>query len=209
MQIEVLKALEIFGKGSSRLAHEVYRADNIQELLPSFLDSHSRGQIFSKIKIVELILNHKLKLDQVLFVAHWHGLLPFWLFEMGLLKSGVGIELNQQWSDISRNVNAKFNWKSIHGDATNKETWDDSLLSSSSNDLVINTACEHMSYDWINFVQPGQMVLAQSNDLEIAEHTNREVSEGEFAKNLNLSEIVHSNVLEFEFYKRFTILGRK
>jgi hypothetical protein len=195
--------------GLTRFAGQVYLQGSKDELLHAFLDSNTQGQIESKLQILSLLRRQNFRLNSALFIGQWHGLLPFLCFREELIKSGVGIEISNIWSQISQGVNFDWNWTSHCADATLPETW--KLLSENGNkfDIVINTSTEHMSYEWLNYLPAEQLVLIQSSDYKIDQHTNRETSIEDLVKSTQLSHVFEKSVLELPIYNRFTLLGKK
>lgn len=192
----------------ARYSQQIYAHGAFPELQKAFLDSLSPGQLYSKLAAVEILGNYiehqNLKLEYALFVGQWHGLLPFMMHQKKLISSGIGIELSETWSEISRQINKDWNWKSIHGDINDPKVWKEQRPN-----LVVNTSSEHMSFEWLDHVIPGTLILLQSTDYQISEHCNTVNSLDELIQRSNLSKVIKTNEKNFQVYKRFTILGKK
>lgn len=159
------------------------------------------------------------KFKKAAFIGHWHGLLPLLFFEFGIIESAIGVELSTDWSSWSHRLNGHWNWKSTVADAAQFDFTDC--------DLIVNTSCEHMSYDWLSQVPAGCVLALQSTDYQIPEHANCVESVDEFKENIlrhisnpqqnNLksdrSSIYSSPITflsefeqKYEIYKRFTLI---
>ena len=61
-------------------------------------DSLSRGQLFSKLELLNLARNCIKKPRQALFIGHWHGLLPRLFYTHGLIDTAHGVELDDRFA---------------------------------------------------------------------------------------------------------------
>lgn len=188
----------------TKYSTQIYAHGANPQLQKAFLDSLSPGQIYSKLKAIEVLEQHKLKFDRALFIGQWHGLLPHMMHESGLINSAVGIELSETWSSISHHVNKGWNWTSTQGNINDPEVWRDQRP-----ELVVNTSSEHMSFEWMQFVPDDTVVLLQSSNYQILEHCNTVNSLNELIEKSKLSKVIESKEQDFEVYKRFTVLGKK
>ena len=80
--------------------------------------------------------------------------------------------------------------------------------------LIINTACEHMTQDdfnkWIDLLPTTTRIILQSNDyFGIAEHVNCSASLEEFDKITPMSETLYIGKFDFTKYSRFMKIGYK
>ncbi len=196
---------KIFSNGISRFADYLYKPGISADNLNAFRDAMSEGQLSSKLHLVEAAANTNLQMQKSFFIGHWHGLLPFFFLKTGLVKEAKGMELDQKWVEASSHVCWGLNWSSIQGDATKVGH---NFYLSEGFDSVFNTSCEHMNFDWLYFAPKGMMVLAQATDYKIDDHVNPQQSLIEFESHLRLSEVLHRSELDFNIYKRFTIIGR-
>lgn len=150
------------------------------------------------------------KFKKAAFIGHWHGLLPLMFYEFGLIESGIGVELSSEWSQWSKKLNDHWNWQSFVSDAASFDYTDC--------DLIVNTSCEHMSYDWLAKIPTaGCMLVLQSTDYDIPEHINRVESVDQLESHLlnffahraadPKFEILFRSTRPYEIYKRFTLIG--
>lgn len=76
-------------------------------------------------------------------------------------------------------------------------------------DCVINTSCEHMTYDMKDVIwNPAPVYVFQSNDYDIPEHCNCKQSLGEFVDSTGLKTILFSGTLPLKKYNRFMVIGK-
>lgn len=76
-------------------------------------------------------------------------------------------------------------------------------------DLIINTSCEHMTFDMSEFVVDGPTYVLQSNNYtSIDEHINCKQNITEFVNSCGLNNILYQGTLETEKYERYMVIGR-
>lgn len=77
-------------------------------------------------------------------------------------------------------------------------------------DLIVNTSCEHMSYDMKDITIDRNPIYAfQSNDyFQIKEHINCKNTLEDFVASTNLSNIKYSGTKSFNKFNRFMVIGK-
>ena len=80
-------------------------------------------------------------------------------------------------------------------------------------DIIINTVCEHMSWDqyykWLDKLPKGALIILQSNNfIEHNQHISCVFSEEAFKKKCGLTNILYSGTLELPKYERYMIIGK-
>lgn len=193
-----------FIKIITKYAKQIYAQGAGPDLQRAFLDSLTEGQLYSKLAVVEMLKKTDLKFQSALFVGQWHGLLPLMLHQSGLVESGIGIEISPVWTDISREINSEWNWKSIQGNISEQNVWKNYAP-----DLVVNTSSEHMTNDWMDYVSEGTFMILQSTDYQISEHCNTVESLDQLIERAKLTEVIGRQEQDFKIYRRFTIFGKK
>lgn len=201
-----ISSVQLFSTGISRFAEILYWPGASENHFRAFRDALSHGQLQSKVHILKLVQDLNIHSKRALFIGHWHGFLPYLFLSSNLIDSGFGIEIDPFWKRVSENVCREYNWKSTIQDATELDPY---FFEIENIDLVVNTSCEHMSFDWMRAVPSGVHVIAQANNYKIPEHTNLQGSVEEFKRNLMLSNYIHCDSIDFGIYKRFTVVGRK
>jgi hypothetical protein len=201
-----IQTLKTFATGISRFADLLYAPDVREDLFFAFRDALSRGQLESKVHLLELAIKYEVPMDKTFFIGHWHGLLPYLFLQSKLVRVGMGIELNPVWKRRSEKICAGLSWNSLVGDARQLGR---EFYSSESFDCVVNTSCEHMGFEWLMPIPAKTFIIAQANDYQISEHTHPQSSLKEFEANLNLSKVIETDEIEFGVYRRFTVVGIK
>lgn len=170
-------------------------------------DSLSEGQLQSKLHLLDCMRSQfKTPFKKAAFIGHWHGLFPLMFYEFGLIESAIGVELSEKWSSWSHQLNGHWSWQSIVADAAEFDF--------TGCDLIVNTSCEHMSYNWLSRVPAGCVLALQSTDYQIPEHVNCVQSLGQFKEKVleyykNSSvELTTTSENQHEIYKRFTVILR-
>lgn len=175
------------------------RADHLR-------DAYSHGQLISKLAALKH-LNQLSKMNTIV-LGQWHGLLAYILNKFGVSHKTVGVELDHFWHDFCLNLELP-NYIGVHGDATDSNVWREYLQSN--NNIIINTSCEHMNWDWLNFdrLDTSGYIYAQGNNYKIPEHINTCTSLTEFADSFSQRGLtIHSqHEIEFHPYNRYCVLA--
>lgn len=190
----------------SRYVSAYYRYpsyDQDAELPRALRDSLSRGQLYSKLQVVDMLMYQPVRWRSGGFMGHWHGLLPRMLWAHGAIQDGRGVELSPFWSEFSNALNSDWSWSSVVGDVT------DGMQNMGGCDLLVNTSCEHMSDVWLSNVACGTTVCAQSTDYDHPTHINRVSSLEQFVGKFSGYKIIDADSTRHEIYSRYTVLAVK
>lgn len=195
-------------------------------------DAFSRGQLNSKIWLVNTIKELELDLGDMIYVcAGWYGVLGALLFERFDVKGSIrSFDIDDSCAFIAETLNRVYvqdKWKfkastvdvrklTFMGDVyeSKKYNGDIETITDTPATCVINTSCEHIeNFDefWGN-IPNGTLVIMQNNNF--VEHEDETVvntvsSEIEWEEKLNLSEVIFKGTLELEKYDRYMVIGRK
>lgn len=193
-------------------------------------DCFSRGQLQSKLWLVDELKKANVELGTVFLCAGWYATLATMLFESNIKVDKVrSFDIDPSCVDIAEVFNKPWfvdHWrfKSITQDIMdidyNKHTWQywsnaNNRMSypiSDSPNTIINTSCEHMKNfaEWYAKIPDGKLVVIQSNNYyEVEEHVNCVGSVEEFAAKAPMQNILYSGELELPKYKRFMLIGSK
>ena len=189
-------------------------------------DCFSRGQLRSKIWLVEELSKLDVELGTVFLCAGWYATLAVMLFESNLKVNKIrSFDIDPSTVDVAEVFNklwVKNEWKfkssieNIKNINYENHTYkvkrsDNSICTlNDSPDTIINTSCEHIEdFDvWYKKIPLGKLVILQSNNYaEIAEHVNTSNTLEEFSKTAPMTETLFEGQLELAKYTRFMKIG--
>jgi hypothetical protein len=193
-------------------------------------DALSKGQLFSKLWLIEELKNLDLDLGTVFVCAGWVGTLPALIFKDGNLKYNVfrSFDIDQTCADAADSLNRDpyviEGWKfkattsdifeinySTHMYFTQRR--DGSLTDlTETPDTIINTSCDHIDpFDnWWNMIPKNKLVILQNNDSKIDDdHVNNINSLDEMKAQAPMEKILFEGVLRLPDYNRFMLIGYK
>ena len=134
--------------------------------------------------------------------------MAFLLSKFNVSKTIVGVELDDFWHDFCLNLNIP-NYTGVCADATQVSNWQTYLTAE--NNLIINTSCEHMNCDWLNFNRTNSngVIYAQGNNYKIPEHINVSSSLDEFVSAFESHGLIIQKTLEVKFapYNRYCVVA--
>lgn len=175
------------------------RADHLR-------DAYSYAQLQSKVAALKHLKD--ITNANTIVLGQWHGMLVYMLQKFGISKNSLGVEYDDFWHSFCLQLGLQ-NYQGILADATDTANW--SFFLESENNLVVNTSCEHMSWDWLNFEKSNSrgFLYAQGNNYEIPDHINVCQSLDEFTNSIaNRGFIIHNSVeMKFSPYTRYCVLA--
>jgi len=194
-------------------------------------DCFSRGQLESKLWLVEELQKTKVDLGTVFLCAGWYATLATMLFESNINIDKVrSFDIDDTCVDIAEVFNKpwfKNDWqfKSLTQDIMdidyNEHTWQywsnaNNRMSYPITDIpntIINTSCEHIENfaKWYELIPDGKLVILQSNNYyEVEEHINCIKDLKEFVASAPM-DILYKGELEIKLanYTRFMLIGYK
>lgn len=191
-------------------------------------DCFSRGQLQSKLWLIQELKKCNVELGTVYLCAGWYATLATMLFESNIKLDKVrSFDIDPSCVDIAEVFNKPWvmkDWKfkssiqDIYDINYNQHTYavkrsDGSQVNlTDSPNTVINTSCEHIENftEWYDKIPNGKLVVLQSNNYyEIEEHVNCVRSIEEFAVKAPMNNILYSGELDLPKYKRFMLIGFK
>ena len=209
---------------SSQLIPAVKKLEEQQTVF--YQDSLSRGQIKSKLWIIDQLRPLELDLGCVFICAGWYATLSMLLFESGLKitkirsfdidESCVAIAeiFNKPWVIDQWRFKASthdildLNYDTAEYSVTKNDGSREQLYDSP--DTVINTSCEHIGdFDfWYSRIPPGKLVILQNNNFyEIEDHVNCCQDLEQFAQQSPMTQCLYQGELDLGNYKRFMRIG--
>jgi hypothetical protein len=201
-------------------------------------DCFSRGQLQSKLWLVEELKKLNVDLGTVFLCAGWYGTLAVMLFESGIkvekirsfdidpTTADVAEVFNKPWLEDNWRFKAStvdimnFNWTSVPApsDGTignfyyNTNTVNKIIQMKDNPDTIINTSCEHIDNftDWYNKIPRSKLVILQGNNyFEIKEHVNCSKDLLDFSSKSPMTTVLYEGELQLPKYKRFMKIGFK
>ena len=202
-------------------------------------DAFSRGQIRSKMWLVDIVKAFDLDLGDTVYVcAGWYGVLSALLFERTGVKNVYSFDIDPSTDNPADTLNKEYimdnmKFKSFVYDVRNLKYTTQTLpvnhyrykdatefeKTTASHEIaaptcVINTSCEHIENfdEWFGDIPKGTLVIMQNNNF--VEHDDLTVvntidCEHAWVEKLNLSEVIYKGTLELEKYDRYMVIGRK
>lgn len=191
-------------------------------------DCFSRGQLQSKLWLVNELQKLDLDLGTVFLCAGWYATLATMLFENKIKVSTIrSFDLdpscvsraevfNKPWviddwkfkSSVADILDIDYNmhtFKVFRSDGSECELTE-------SPDTIINTSCEHIAnFDkWYGKIPSGKFVILQGNNyFDIPEHVNCATDLKEFDNNAQMQTTLYIGELQLPKYTRFMKIGIK
>ena len=193
-------------------------------------DCFSRGQLQSKLWLIETLEAKCTNLGTVFLCAGWYATLATMLFESKIKVDKIrSFDIDDKCVDIAETFNKpwfvdQWRFKSITQDIMdinyNEHVWQywsnaNNRMSypiTDSPDTIINTSCEHIENfaEWYAKIPTGKLVVLQNNNFfEVDEHVNCVNDLDDFASQAPLTEILYDNELKLSKYTRFMRIGIK
>jgi hypothetical protein len=191
-------------------------------------DCFSRGQLQSKIWLVNELKKLDLSLGTVYLCAGWYATLAVMLFESGIKVDKIrSFDIDPSTVDIAESFNKpwyvdQWRFKALCQDIMqinyNSHTWQ--FWSNANNrlsypitdipDTIINTSCEHITNfnEWYNKIPSGKIIILQGNNyFEIKEHVNCSFNLDEFSQKAPMTTVLYEGALSLPKYTRFMKIG--
>jgi hypothetical protein len=191
-------------------------------------DCFSRGQIQSKLWLVNELKMLDVDLGTVFLCAGWYSTLATMLFESSIKINKIrSFDIDKTTVDIAKIFNKPWlidDWKfqavteDIHNINFNLHTFSVSRSDNTTIELtespntVINTSCEHITnFDkWYEKIPNKKLIVLQSNNyFDIKEHVNCAIDLDDFNRMTPMEECLFLGELPLEKYTRFMKIGFK
>jgi len=192
-------------------------------------DCFSRGQLQSKLWLVEELKKLNRSLGVVFLCAGWYATIVPMLQQAEIEFDRIrSFDLDPTCVDIAEQFNKSlkidgWRFKAITQDIhqldfeeNRSDTWSvtkNKIVTLVDHpDTIINTSCEHIENfaDWYAKIPNGKLVILQTNNyFDIEEHVNCSKDLDEFAAQTPMSKILYQGELDLEKYKRFMRIGIK
>lgn len=189
-------------------------------------DCFSRGQLKSKLWLINELKHLNVELGTVFLCAGWYATLATMIFESGMqvdkIRSfdidpnvwKIAEVFNKPWvmdkwkfkattKDIMSIDYNCFSYSTLRSDDTEAAITDIP-------NTIINTSCEHLDdfIGWYSKIPNGKLVILQANDFhDVEEHVNTYNNLDEFKASAPMSELLYAGKLELPKYTRFMLIG--
>lgn len=193
-------------------------------------DALSKGQLLSKLWLIEQLKQLDIDLGTVFVLGGWVGVLPALMFHNKELRFDRirSFDIDPKCADTADSLNRNvvidgWRFKATTMDmfkldyteaqyTTLKANGDPVTLTEYPN-TIINTSCDHVSpfSDWWELIPLGKLVVLQNNNFFGADedHTNNVHSIDEMKKQAPMNDLLFEGELDLTQYKRFMLIGRK
>lgn len=188
--------------------------------------SLSRGQLRSKLWLVNELKNLQLDLGTVFIAAGWYSTIACLFRDFNLKIEKIrSFDIDPSCEQIAENFNKEWiksqwrfkaatqnildiNYKS-HSYHLKNSKGETSLVEDVP-DTIINTSCEHIQdfSKWRSLIPKNKILILQSNNyFEREEHVNCSSDLKQFLKQARLKKILYQGDLDLDLYKRFMVIG--
>jgi hypothetical protein len=196
--------------------------------IPYSADCVSRGQLLSKLWLINEIRHLNLELGLTYLLGGWYATLGPLLKDYNINLTALrSFDVNPDCELIAERINKDWvieNWKfkAITADIHNlnyikssyktKNKDQKEFLIEETPNTLINTSCEHIRdyLDWYNKIPNGMLLILQSNDyFTNQEHINCVRDLEDFKTQTPLATCLFAGELDLGLYKRFMLIGYK
>lgn len=191
-------------------------------------DSLSRGQIQSKLWLIDELKTLNLDLGVVFLCAGWYGTLATMMFEHNIQIEKVrSFDIDDSCREVAEMFNKpwvlnEWKFKSCTKDILDinyeQDIYTVYRANGTSVDLmdtpntIINTSCEHIKNfrEWYDKIPAGKLLILQSNDyFGLDEHVNCVASNNDFNNMAPMDTVLYAGDLELDKYTRYMRIGYK
>jgi hypothetical protein len=170
------------------------------------LESFWKGQINSKIWLIQNLRKQINKVVSIDIHGGWNGVLASLIFQSNIIVTHIrSVDIDPACEEIANTIN-----KIEHMAGRFRAVTADMCAIRSDADVVINTSCEHITQDqydlWVSGMPHNSLLVLQSNNYDIPEHVRTASSLEEFKKQCNIN-VIWEGELQLPLYKRFMVIG--
>ena len=219
----LFRLLETFSTSQLIIATKKLLADPVFDK-----DCMSRGQIKSKLWLIEELKKLDLNLGTIFLCGGWYATLATMIFENDLdVKKIRSFDLDNNCWKIAEIFNKPWVMKDWQFKSCTQDIHDINYSThvynvyrsngstcelTDSPDTVINTSCEHIENfkSWYEKIPSGKIVILQTNNyFDLPEHINCSKTIDDFADQTPMTEVLYSGELFLDKYSRFMRIGIK
>jgi hypothetical protein len=173
------------------------------------LESFWKGQIRSKVWLIDNLRKHVNQVVSIDIHGGWNGVLASMLFQSDVFVTNIrNIDIDPECEQVANTVN-----KIEEMVGKLKHITADMCCIRSDADVIINTSCEHITQEQYDLLLSGMpqnsLLVLQSNNYIIDEHVRPHANLEEFVNTCGLEKILFSGELVLPLYTRYMIIGKK
>lgn len=172
------------------------------------LESFWKGQIRSKVWLIDNLRKHVNKVVSIDIHGGWNGVLASMLFQSSIVVTNIrNVDIDPRCEEVANTINKieEMVGKFRHVTA-------DMCCIRSDADVIINTSCEHITQDqyelWLSGLPQDSLIVLQSNNYIIDEHIRSAKNLEDFKKQSDIN-VLWAGELEMPLYTRYMIIGKK
>lgn len=172
------------------------------------LESFWKGQIRSKVWLIDNLRKHVNKVVSIDIHGGWNGVLASMLFQSSIVVTNIrNVDIDPRCEEVANTINKieEMVGKFRHVTA-------DMCCIRSDADVIINTSCEHITQDqyelWLSGLPQDSLIVLQSNNYIIDEHIRPAKNLEDFKKQSDIN-VLWAGELEMPLYTRYMIIGKK
>lgn len=172
------------------------------------LESFWKGQIRSKVWLIDNLRKHVKKVVSIDIHGGWNGILASMLFQSDIVITNIrNVDIDPRCEEVANTINKieEMVGKFRHVTA-------DMCCVRSDADVIINTSCEHITQDqydlWLSGVPQNSLLVLQSNNYIIDEHIRPASSLEDFKKQSDIN-VLWAGELEMPLYTRYMLIGKR
>lgn len=172
------------------------------------LESFWKGQIHSKVWLIDNLRPFIKKVVSIDIHGGWNGVLASMLFQSSIVCSGIrSVDIDPECIDIANTIN-----KLEETAGKFRAVTADMCCIRSDADVIINTSCEHITQDqydlWLSGVPQNSLLVLQSNNYIIDEHVRPACSLEHFVEQSDIN-VKWKGQLSLPKYDRYMIIGTR
>jgi hypothetical protein len=167
-----------------------------------FRDMFSSGQIRSKEWLIEKMSQYlDIHEHEILIAGAWYGTLGMMLHKKFPYAYINMLDIDPRCEKFVDNI--------IYETPDIKYITEDMFFYEYSEDIIINTSCEHINLiDWLKLIPKGKTVVLQSNNYKEGNgHINCVNSAQDFYNSIDLNRVFYCDELQMPMYTRYMIIG--
>lgn len=172
------------------------------------LESFWKGQIRSKVWLIDNLRKNVSKVVSVDIHGGWNGVLASMLFQSDIFITNIrNVDIDPECEQIANTMNKMEEMAGRFRHVTA-----DMVDMRSDADVIINTSCEHITQDqydlWLSGMPQNSLFVLQSNNYIIDEHIRPANSLDHFVEQSGL-KVKWKGELELPKYTRYMIIGTR